>query len=260
MLIGIRNFLKLIRYEDHTTSLQLLLGYVLSKGFNLVPNDYAFLIMLFFIFGPLLYGGIYIFNDIMDLKYDQKHPIKKNRVLASGGLKIKTAKIVSLCLIIISLIVGFILSADLFLILVLFLLINILYTLVLKHVPYVEIFANTVTHTLRVISGMALAGNIVFLNFLLVHFLALLAISTFKRYREIRNGNLVSRKVLSKYSLGTLNIIQNMLLFMAGIVLIASFGKVDFILGLLPILFALLPILGYYRNDAVKRFIDFCWR
>src|SRR3989344_1204955 len=118
MLTGLGNFLKLIRYEDHTTSLQLVLGYILSKGFVLAPGDYILLIALFFVFGPLLYGGIYIFNDIVDLKYDQKHPIKKGRLLASGGIKVKTAKFISLCLIIISLTLGFIISTDFFFILV----------------------------------------------------------------------------------------------------------------------------------------------
>lgn len=260
MLLGVKKSLKLIRYEDHTTSLQLPLGYLLSKGFIITSSDYLFLIMLFFVFGPLLYGGIYIFNDIVDLKYDQKHPIKKNRVLASGGIKIRSAKIISLCLITSSLTAGFLISTDLFFILIIFLIINILYTFVLKRVPYIEIITNTITHPLRITAGMILAGSIVHLNFLMIHFLALLSATTFKRYREIRNGNSSSRRVLAKYNLQTLNTIQLMFLLMSVMTLFASIGKTDFYLGLISVLVPVIPVFGYYRSTAIKKFVDFCWR
>ena len=44
-----------------------------------------------FILFSLVASSIYIFNDIIDLEYDQTHPEKKNRPLAAGLLRIPAA-------------------------------------------------------------------------------------------------------------------------------------------------------------------------
>ena len=54
------------------------------------------LVVLQSFFGvSFLSSSIYILNDIKDTNSDRLHPVKKNRPIASGSLKIKNAKIFS---------------------------------------------------------------------------------------------------------------------------------------------------------------------
>lgn len=46
----------------------------------------------------IISSGVYFLNDVIDTKRDRKHPIKKNRPIASGKISMTTAKIVTLIL------------------------------------------------------------------------------------------------------------------------------------------------------------------
>ena len=62
-----------------------------------IPNPTMFL-KGFVIVGPLLWGGLYILNDVTDMVPDKLHPIKKNRPLPSGKASPKTFMIVAVIL------------------------------------------------------------------------------------------------------------------------------------------------------------------
>lgn len=63
-----------------TLSLMLLGAATASNG---VPGFERFLFG-FVVVGPLLWGGLYILNDVTDVETDRLHPIKKDRPLPSG--------------------------------------------------------------------------------------------------------------------------------------------------------------------------------
>lgn len=53
----------------------------------------------FIITGPMLWGGLYILNDVTDVEDDKFHPIKKNRPLPSGKASPKAFAIASVVLV-----------------------------------------------------------------------------------------------------------------------------------------------------------------
>jgi len=134
--------------------------------------------VLVFILFSLLASAIYIFNDFMDIEEDKKHPIKKDRPLANG--KVSKAKAITLMFIlsIFSLSISFYLSQMLFIVLIIYFILNIAYSLKLKHITIVDIFIIATGFVLRLFAGASvleasLSMWIIILTFLLALFLAI---------------------------------------------------------------------------------------
>lgn len=111
----------------------------------------------------LLSGSVYLFNDIKDYEKDRLHPNKKFRPIASGELSIPDARramgfvavaalVGSLALNVITTKVGF----DFFFIAVLYLALQIAYTLKLKHVVILDVGCIAAGFVLRVLAGTAI--------------------------------------------------------------------------------------------------------
>ncbi len=111
----------------------------------------------------LLSGAVYLFNDIKDYEKDRLHPNKKFRPIASGELSIPDAQRAmgfvavaalagSLALNVITTKVGF----DFFFIAVLYLALQIAYTLKLKHVVILDVGCIAAGFVLRVLAGTAI--------------------------------------------------------------------------------------------------------
>ena len=126
----------------------------------------------------LVASSIYIFNDYHDIEEDRNHPVKKNRPLASGRVS-KTFALSLIGIILIpSLLGAYILNKEFFIILLAYLVMNILYTLWLKHIAILDVSIIAVGFVLRIFAGAALIDVpvsmwIVILTFLLALFLAL---------------------------------------------------------------------------------------
>jgi len=134
--------------------------------------------LLAFILFSILASAIYIFNDLMDIDEDRQHPTKKNRPLASGAVSIQTAKLLILVLSLVSLSISFVLSIYLFAILLIYFILNILYSLKLKHISILDIFIIATGFVLRLFAGSAVTNIelsmwIIITTFLLAIFLAL---------------------------------------------------------------------------------------
>lgn len=80
----------------------------LANGFLNFTDFNPFLFLLaFFAVGPLLWGGLYAFNDWVDREKDKLHPVKKLRPVPSGLINEKLALIFSITLILIAFFIGF---------------------------------------------------------------------------------------------------------------------------------------------------------
>ena len=85
----------------------------------------------FFIFCALS-SASYLFNDIIDLKFDKLHPVKKKRPLASGKLSLNKAAELAFFLGFFGLIASLIISVLFFGVAFLFILLHIFYSLLFK--------------------------------------------------------------------------------------------------------------------------------
>jgi 4-hydroxybenzoate polyprenyltransferase len=156
----------------------------------------------------------------MDINEDRAHPKKKYRPLASGTVPLKTAKILIALLSLSSLSISFIFSFDLFLVLFVYFILNIAYSLKLKHISILDIFIIATGFVLRLFAGSAVAGIelsmwIILMTFLLAIFLALA-----KRRDDVllSLGGQETRKNIDGYNLEFVN--ASMVL-MAGAVIVS---------------------------------------
>jgi len=102
-----------------------------------------------------LTSSVYLYNDIIDVEADRKHPVKKNRPLAAGLISTRLAVVTAICLLLLALISGYFLQRSFFAILVAYLLIQILYNYRLKEVVILDIFCVSSGFFLRVAAGAA---------------------------------------------------------------------------------------------------------
>lgn len=111
------------------------------------------LISGFFAFS-LMSSGAYFINDIVDSPKDKLHPIKKNRPIPSGKLKVWVALLVSLIFIAVSIVYSSKYNGNFFTsILVIYILIQLMYSFLLRNIIIIDSLTVASGFVLRVIAG-----------------------------------------------------------------------------------------------------------
>lgn len=165
-----------------------------------------------FILFCLVSGCVYILNDLVDLKVDRMHPTKKHRPLASGRLSRAVAVVVGSVLLGLSLILASSITPYLTCLLVVYFLLNIGYSLYLKHVAIVDVFLIAMGFVIRAAAGGISIGVSLTPWFLCCTMMLSLFLAIGKRRQEYvawKDKEVQSRKVLSQYSLELLNQLSN---------------------------------------------------
>ncbi|MBZ0286269.1 MAG: UbiA family prenyltransferase, partial [Anaerolineae bacterium] len=103
----------------------------------------------------LIASSIYIINDLVDIESDRQHPRKKYRALASGQLPIPLAVAAAILLPAFSLFAAALYSPQFTIILIIYFLLHVLYSFVLKNIVIVDILSVTAGFVLRVAAGVA---------------------------------------------------------------------------------------------------------
>lgn len=154
-------------------------------------------------------SSVYLINDMMDVEADRKHPKKKSRPIASGALPIPIAIIAATILVSISFIGGYFLSRSFLLILLIYFLINLAYSLKLKHIPLLDVLIIAAGFVLRVAAGVSIIQVERFSPWLYVVTTVLaLFFGLGKRRGElaaIQQSNNEQRKVLDGYTIPLLD-------------------------------------------------------
>ena len=156
----------------------------------------------------LISSSIYLINDSIDKNKDKEHPTKKFRAIASGLVSIKSAFLLSLVYLSLSLFIGFSINIFFGFILVLYFLVQILYCFKLKQIPIIEFFCIASGFILRSVAGGVAANIFISSWFLLSVGMLSLFLAVEKRKAEIvnlQNSKLNTRKVLKSYSLTLIN-------------------------------------------------------
>jgi len=176
--------------------------------------------ILAFILFSMIASSIYILNDIMDIDEDKKHPTKKERPLASGLLSIDIAKKSFLILSILSLIVAFIFNQALFMVLFGYFVLNILYSLRLKHISIIDIIIISTGFVLRLFAGSVVIGVQLSMWIIIMTFLLALFLAIAKRRDDVllSLSGKETRKNIDGYNLEFIN--ASMVL-MAGVIIVS---------------------------------------
>lgn len=150
----------------------------------------------------LLTSGIYLINDLIDLDADRRHPQKKLRPLASGALPETAAKIAAGFFLVIAFTGGYWLSPVFFLACGAYAILNLSYSIWLKHLAIIDVMVLAGFYVLRVGAGVALIQVERFSPWLYVFttFFALF-LGIGKRRAEIQaKGGAHTRRVLEGYT------------------------------------------------------------
>ena len=207
-----KNYLKLMRVKHYIKNFLIFLPLIFNG--NLFNKNMFLSTCLGFVSFSLLASTIYIFNDLFDYENDRKHPLKKNRPIASGKISKEKAKLLILVLLILSFgliygmyLLNFINKTSFLLslvVMVLYFFINIMYSIKMKHLPIIDIILLALGFVLRVYFGGSICNIEIssWLNLTVLSFSLYLVIG--KRKGELEK-NKVSRPVLKYYTVDFLD-------------------------------------------------------
>lgn len=151
----------------------------------------------------LVASGVYIFNDLFDREEDQRHFSKKNRPLAAGRVSPGNAVILLIVLWIVGFGLALLASRTVLAIVLLYILLNIAYTLRLKDVVLLDVFIIASGFMLRILAGTVGVGIRPSQWLLLCGLMLALFLGFTKRraemYAATGNGDGVPRNVLKHY-------------------------------------------------------------
>lgn len=130
-------------------------------------------------------SGAYVLNDLFDLESDRKHPRKRLRPFAAGVLSLKGGLVAAPLLTVAAFAIGSLLSARFLLALLVYAVMTILYSLILKRIAMLDVVTLAGLYTMRIVAGavaIPVEASFWLLAFSMFLFLSLAMI---KRYTEI---------------------------------------------------------------------------
>lgn len=151
----------------------------------------------------LVASVIYIVNDINDVDEDKRHPSKKRRPLAAGKISLVSAWIFAAVLLLFAIMLGLVMQFSLmsWLLIGIYVLVNIGYSMGLKNVPVIDVALLASGFVIRVLFGASIIGVEVsqwlYMTVLAGSFYASLG----KRRNELKATGSKTRKVNEKYTL-----------------------------------------------------------
>ncbi|HSB88456.1 MAG TPA: decaprenyl-phosphate phosphoribosyltransferase [Anaerolineales bacterium] len=101
-------------------------------------------------------SAVYLINDLADIEEDRIHPVKRMRPLPSGALSVPVARAAAAILVLVTLAASLALSGAFTAVVVSYLVLNLVYSLRLKHVPIIDVFLVAAGFVLRVAAGETL--------------------------------------------------------------------------------------------------------
>jgi decaprenyl-phosphate phosphoribosyltransferase len=174
--------IKLLRPKDWAKNTFLFIpSFFAGKLFDKHQFDEQFSVLIGgFIAFSFLASSIYIINDYRDIEDDRKHPVKRNRALASGKVKKPVALMISIALMLAGFGVSYWIDTSMKFLFIsgIYFILNLLYSFGIKNWSIVDILVLAIGFVLRV-KGGAVLGDIhttewlIIMTFLLALFMAI---------------------------------------------------------------------------------------
>jgi decaprenyl-phosphate phosphoribosyltransferase len=169
---------------------------------RLFEGDVLLNTALAFVSFCLVSATVYLINDVRDVEEDRLHPRKRFRPIAAGELRPAAALVLAAITGAAGFTIGFLTSTQLGITLALYVAIQIVYSVYLKHLPVVDLAIVASGFLLRAIAG-GVAANIPLSQwFLLVASFGSLFMVAGKRYSEMKSIGAEggTRRSLERYS------------------------------------------------------------
>lgn len=199
-----RQFWSLFRAHQYIKNIFIFTPLMFSMQFSQAAIGNALFAFFAFCF---IASSVYIFNDLMDLEQDKAHPRKQFRALASGKVSQTAAVISMLCLILLAVISALQLSVHVLYLLLGYLLLNIAYSIKLKHIAIIDIFIIASGFVIRVVVGAQATGVHLSMWLVIMTFLLALFLAFAKRRDDVllATQGLSTRKNIDGYNLEFIN-------------------------------------------------------
>lgn len=215
-------YLKLLRIEQWIKNLFVFIPLFFSG--NITHLGLVYKSVFAFIVFSLTASSIYIINDYKDIESDKAHPVKCKRPLASGAIS-KINAIITFFLLIMSVVILIVLGQDYFdsqflkfsIIIASYFIMNLAYTLHLKHVAVIDVFIISIGFVLRVLAGGYATGIITSQWAILLTFVLALVLAVGKRRGELINAEISgkTRKALDGYNVQFADIVLSISITLA---------------------------------------------
>jgi len=164
---------------------------------------------------------VYIINDIKDVEEDRLHPEKKHRPFAANTITVNAGIFLAIILLITSMAVSYWLEPRFLLVVAVYFILNLSYSLRLKHVPLLDISIIAVGFVLRVVGGGVIPDIYVSHWILLMTFLLALFLGLAKRRDDVKifmESGKKMRKSVDGYNLEFINTAMSL---MGGVTIVA---------------------------------------
>lgn len=202
----ISGLFRLLRPKQWTKNLLLFARLLFS--FEEIRTETITAVVVGFLLFSLVAGCVYILNDYVDRERDKPHPTKKFRPIASGQVQPAHALMFGIALLVLSLGAAFTMNPLFGVLCIVYFLLNVSYSFVLKHLVILDMMTIAAGFVLRAIAGGVLIHVPFTPWFLICTMLLSLFLAIGKRRNELTllEGNTGShRKVLDNYSITLLD-------------------------------------------------------
>ncbi len=199
-------FIRSIRPREWTKNVLLFAGVVFSHHF--FEAEFVYRAVIGFALFCAIASSIYLFNDLMDREKDRRHPVKRNRPIASGALPVPAAWIGIVFLAGIAIGGGYLLWPGFGIAVSIYFVLNIFYSIRLKHMVILDVLSISIGFLIRAIAGVEalrpVDPDVLLSPWLLVcTFFASLFLAVCKRRSELtllQSDASNTREVMDKYS------------------------------------------------------------
>ena len=199
-----KKYWKLLRPHQYLKNGFVWLGLIFTQHFNWYTFSQVGLLFIAF---SAAASCVYIFNDIFDVEADRLHPTKRNRPIASGTIPVRSAWQWAAGLALLALGLAISIGWQAMSMISLYLIINLAYSLGLKHVVILDVFIIAAGFMLRILVGTLGVGIPPSQWLLLTGLMLTLFLGFAKRRAELlmlENSHLTDRanmrRVLNDYS------------------------------------------------------------
>tara|TARA_Y100000588_G_C14273814_1_gene933458 strand:- start:308 stop:1756 length:1449 start_codon:yes stop_codon:yes gene_type:complete len=179
---SIKPYFKVLRFHQWVKNVLIFSPIIMAHCLDVVLVGKGVIAFIAFSFTA---SSGYVLNDLFDLAADRQHPRKKTRPIASGDARIHLSSLLALALLMFGLLLAASLSIEFFIIIIVYFLFTITYSMTLKRKIILDIFMLAGLYTMRIVAG-GLASNIE-LSFWLIAFSTFFffALAAMKRQAEL---------------------------------------------------------------------------